>query len=104
MGALLAVALIAAGAARPQLGRLRELPWWGWLGGPVGATYVTSVFLLIPKIGTAPTIALTVAGQQAASVVVDRYGLLRLPRRPVGRVRLVGVGLLLAGVVLVTLA
>jgi transporter family-2 protein len=103
MGALLAVALMVAGAARPQLGQLRELPWWGWLGGLVGATYVTSVFLLIPKIGTAPTIALTVAGQQAASVVVDRYGLLRLPRRPVGRVRVVGVGTLLAGVMLITL-
>ena len=61
------------------------VPWWGWLGGACGATYVTSVFVLIPEIGVAPTVALTVAGQQIASVFVDRYGLLRLPRRPISR-------------------
>jgi bacterial/archaeal transporter family-2 protein len=100
MGALLA----ATRAPRPQLEPLRRLPWWGWLGGLVGATYVTSVFLLIPKIGTAPTIALTVAGQQVASVFVDRYGLLRLPRRQVPPARLAAVATLLAGVLLITLA
>jgi len=47
---------------------------------------------------------LTVAGQQLASVAVDRYGLLRLPRRTISRARLAGVALLLAGVVLITLA
>ena len=100
MGALLA----ATRAPRPQLEPLRRLPWWGWLGGLVGATYVTSVFLLIPEIGTAPTIALTVAGQQVASVFVDRYGLLRLPRRPGPPARLAAVAALLAGVLLITLA
>jgi bacterial/archaeal transporter family-2 protein len=77
---------------------LDRVPWWGWLGGLCGATYVTSVFLLIPEIGVAPTIALTVAGQQIASVFVDRHGLLRLPRRLVTRERVLGVLTLLAGV------
>jgi transporter family-2 protein len=75
-----------------------RVPWWGWLGGVCGATYVTSVFLLIPEIGVAPTIGLTVAGQQLASMLVDRYGLLRLPRRPISTRRLAGVAALLAGV------
>jgi bacterial/archaeal transporter family-2 protein len=89
---------------RPTRTTVRCLPWWGWLGGLCGATYVTSVFLLIPEIGTAPTIALTVAGQQLASVLVDRHGLLRLPRRPIPRARLLGVAVLLAGVAVVQLA
>ena len=80
------------------------VPWWGWLGGACGATYVTSVFVLIPEIGVAPTVALTVAGQQIASVFVDRYGLLRLPRRPISSSRLTGVVLLIAGVALIQLA
>ena len=58
-----------------------------------------SVFLLIPEIGVAPTIGLTVAGQQVASLLVDRYGLLRLPRRPIARAR--RVVSLLAGVALI---
>ena len=68
--------------------------------GVCGATYVTSVFLLIPEIGVAPTIGLTVAGQQLASMLVDRYGLLRLPRRPISPRRLAGVAALLGGVAL----
>jgi transporter family-2 protein len=102
--ALLLAAVIVLGGCRPHARALSGLPWWGWLGGAVGAAYVTAVFLLIPEIGAAPTIALTVAGQQLASVAVDRYGLLRLPARPVTPVRLAAVGALLAGVLLVTLA
>jgi transporter family-2 protein len=104
MALLLALSLAFTGAARPRLDRLGHLPWWGWLGGVCGAVYVTSVFLLIPEIGAAPTIALTVAGQQIASVLVDRYGLLALPRRRISRSRLAGVALLLVGVGLVQLA
>jgi transporter family-2 protein len=33
------------------------VPSWGWLGGLCGATYVTSVFLLIPELGVALLLA-----------------------------------------------
>jgi bacterial/archaeal transporter family-2 protein len=103
MAAVLAAFLAVGRTARPQLAPLRRLPWWGWLGGFAGAAYVTSVFLLIPRIGAATTIGLTVAGQQLGSLLVDHYGLLRLPRRRANRRRLAGVALLLAGVALVQL-
>jgi bacterial/archaeal transporter family-2 protein len=96
---LLVLAATASRAAEPA--RLDRVPWWGWLGGLCGAIYVTSVFLLIPEIGVAPTIGLTVAGQQLASLFVDGYGLLRLPRRPITAARLAGVAILLAGVALI---
>jgi bacterial/archaeal transporter family-2 protein len=95
--------ILAAGAPRPRVEPLRGVPWWGWLGGLCGGTYVTAVFLLLPEIGAAPVVVLTVAGQQLASVAVDRYGLLRLPRRAISRRRLAGVGVLLCGVALITL-
>ena len=101
--ALALAAVLAAGASRPRLAPLTGVPWWGWLGGLCGAAYVTSVFLLIPELGAAPVVALTVGGQQLASVAVDRYGLLRLARRPITRRRLLGVAVLLAGVALLTL-
>lgn len=104
MSLVLAAVLLFTRAPAPSVGGLRSVPWWAWLGGACGATYVTSVFLLIPEIGVAPTVALTVAGQQVASVFVDRYGLLRLPRRPISARRLTRVGLLLAGVALIQFA
>jgi transporter family-2 protein len=92
-----------SGAAKPTLNGLSSMPWWGWLGGFAGAAYVTTVFTAIPAIGAATTAGLTVAGQQVASVFVDRYGLLRLPQRPVSEMRLIGVALLLAGVAAIKL-
>jgi bacterial/archaeal transporter family-2 protein len=104
MGLLLAVSLSVAHAPRPRLEPLRRMPWWGWLRGLAGALYVTAVFSLIPEIGAAPTIALTVGGQQAASLLVDRFGLLRLPPRAISPLRLVAVGALLTGVLLIQVA
>ncbi|MFZ0849552.1 MAG: DMT family transporter [Hyphomicrobiaceae bacterium] len=91
------------GAARPSLVGVQAMPWWGWLGGFAGATYVTTAFTAIPAIGAALTVGLTVAGQQVASVFVDRYGWFRLPQRPVTATRLVGIVLLLAGVAAIKL-
>jgi transporter family-2 protein len=82
----------------PKFAGLRHMPWWAWLGGVGGATYVTTVFTAIPMIGTAATVGLTVVGQQVASLLVDRHGWFRLPQRPVSSLRLFGVVLLLAGV------
>jgi transporter family-2 protein len=100
--AAMALILAATRPPRPRTAPLRRLPWWGWLGGLCGATYVTSVFLLIPHIGVAPTVALTVAGQQVVSVLVDRHGWLRLPKRPIANQRLAGVAAILAGVALLS--
>lgn len=101
----MAIALMTAMAftdqPKPKLAGVRRMPWWAWLGGFAGATYVTTVFTPIPVIGTAAAIGLTVAGQQVASVFVDRYGWFRLPRRPVSGLRLAGLALLLVGVALI---
>jgi transporter family-2 protein len=86
---------------RPDLGNVRGMPWWGWLGGFVGALYVTTMFMAIPVIGTAAAVGLTVAGQQVASVFVDRHGWFRLPVRPVSAIRLAGVAVLLVGVAII---
>jgi transporter family-2 protein len=98
MALVLLITIAMADAPKPQLGGLARMPWWGWLGAFCGATYVTTMFTAIPVIGTAAAVGLTVAGQQIASLFVDRYGWFRLPQREISRLRLGGVVLLLAGV------
>jgi len=90
-------------APAPTLQGLPAMPWWGWLGGFAGAIYVTTVFTAIPVIGASAAVGLTVAGQQVASVFVDRHGWFRLPKRDVSPLRLLGVVLLLAGVAVIKL-
>jgi transporter family-2 protein len=101
MVVVLLITLILTDAPKPQRGGLAKMPWWGWLGAFCGATYVTTVFTAIPVIGTAAAVGLTVAGQQIASLFVDRYGWFRLPKREISRLRYAGVALLLAGVALI---
>jgi transporter family-2 protein len=74
MAAVLLVGVVVLHAPRPHVADLPAMPWWGWLGGIAGAVYVTTVFTAIPAIGTAAAVGLTVAGQQVASVLVDRHG------------------------------
>jgi transporter family-2 protein len=96
-----AVLFATAGLAKtpaPRLQGFSRMPWWGWLGGFAGATYVTTVFVTMPAIGAAAAVGLTVAGQQLASVFVDKFGWFRLQQRPVSGLRIAGVVLLLAGV------
>ena len=105
--ATLAIAVVLAGlllagrTARPHLRPLAAMPWWGWVGGVVAAAYVTATFLLIPAIGAATTVALTVTGQQVASAAIDHYGGFRLPARRLSAARLGGLVTLVAGSALV---
>jgi transporter family-2 protein len=100
---VLAMTQALSAAPRPDLSGLRNMPWWGWIGAVCGATYVTTMFTAIPVIGTATTVGLTVAGQQIASLFVDRYGWFRLPKRPISKLRFAGVALLLIGVAIIKL-
>ncbi len=81
----IAVVLLVLYATRrtpkPKIAPLKKMPWWGWLGGACAAAYVTGTFLLIPSIGAAVTIALTVTGQQLTSALIDHKGLFKLPQR-----------------------
>ena len=101
MVVVLLLTLILTDAPNPRLAGLARMPWWGWLGAFCGATYVTTVFTAIPMIGTAAAVGLTVAGQQIASLFVDRYGWFRLPKRELSALRHGGVVLLLMGVALI---
>jgi bacterial/archaeal transporter family-2 protein len=99
---VLAALLVTGRTARPRLPGA-GMPWWGWLGGACAVGYVTGTFLLIPAIGAAVTVALTVTGQQLASAVIDTRGWLRLPRRPLTAQRGTGLVLLIAGSLLIQL-
>jgi transporter family-2 protein len=101
MAMVLLITIARTDSPKPQLTGLAKMPWWGWLGAVCGATYVTTVFTAIPVIGTAAAVGLTVAGQQIASLFVDRYGWFRLPRREISGMRFSGVALLLIGVAII---
>ncbi|MDJ0646486.1 MAG: DMT family transporter [Flavobacteriaceae bacterium] len=72
-----------------------------WSAGILGAFYVTAVIILAPRLGTALTFVLIVAGQMTISLVLDHYGLLGIPVKQMNWRRLLGVVFLVAGVLLI---
>lgn len=97
----LVLLLLASGATVPTLETARQISWWKWTGGLIGAVYVTTVIISVPKIGTANLVSLSVAGQLLAAVVLDHYGLLGFTLHPANGWRLLGLVLIMAGVLLV---
>ena len=71
-----------------------------WLGAVLGTFVVFTITLASPRIGTAATIGLLVAGQLAAGAVIDRYGLFGFDRIALSWPRALGIALLAAGAVL----
>jgi transporter family-2 protein len=75
-------------------------PKWLWLGAALGTFVVFTITLSSPRIGTAATIGLLVAGQLAAGAVIDRYGLFGFERIALSWPRALGIALLAAGALL----
>ena len=99
----IALFLVAAAQRRsvPSLGRIGDAPWWVWIGGLLGAFYVAGSIFAAPKLGAALLIAAVVAGQTAASIVIDQYGWVGFKEQHISAGRLAGVLLVAAGVALV---
>ncbi|MBM3503169.1 MAG: DMT family transporter [Alphaproteobacteria bacterium] len=86
----------------PDFGRGGELPWYFWIGGGLmGAFFVFTSLTIAPRLGVTLLLAATLAGQLAASVAMDHYGVLGLPRQEISLERVLGNLLLVAGVWLV---
>jgi len=74
----------------PTLATLKSLVWWQWIGGILGAFFVTTVILSVQKIGSANMIALIVAGQLLTAMTLDHFGLLGFKLHPISMLRVVG--------------
>lgn len=79
---------------------LRHLPPILLTGGFVGAAVVYGSAKLIPKLGAAGMLTLTICGQLITSAVSDHFGLFGIQRTPLGLPRLVGLLLLFVGAAL----
>lgn len=95
------VLLAVASGARVVPGSVAAVPAWAWLGGLLGATYVAATTVLGPKLGAASFLALTLAGQMLAALLVDHYGVIGFPQSPMTPTRLLGTALLVVGVLLI---
>jgi bacterial/archaeal transporter family-2 protein len=98
----LLIAVVVSARGWPD--RAGDAPWWVWTGGLLGAFYVLGSIVTAPKLGAATLVALILAGQAIASLLVDHFGWVGFEEQPITLMRVFGIALLAGGVALVRLS
>jgi transporter family-2 protein len=81
----------------------RDYPWWMWTGGLCGAMIVFGNAWLVPKVGVGVFSMALLVGQLALSMLMEHFGWLGAPRKPITWIKVVGILLMLGGVALIRL-
>jgi bacterial/archaeal transporter family-2 protein len=88
----------------PQIADLRAQPLaLLWIGGTIGAVFLSANVFLAPRLGAAATLCFVIAGQVVAAMTIDRLGLFGFSVRELSVGRIGGVLLVLVGAVVVRL-
>jgi bacterial/archaeal transporter family-2 protein len=95
------VLLICLHPPLPTKQSLGEVPWYLYTGGLFGVVFVTTVLMLVPRIGVATMLATALTGQLVVSMLVDHYGWFGAPVHPISGLRVAGLACLMAGVFLI---
>ena len=85
----------------PGVADIGRAPWWMWTGGLFGALFILMAVVATPVLGAALMLAASIVGQLGAALVIDHYGLFGGTVIPITATRVIGVGLLGVGVVLI---
>ena len=82
-------------------GTISAAPWYLYLGGILGAVYITVIIFTVQRIGAASVLATVVASQVAASIVVYHFAFLGVQPRAATTGRIIGSVLIITGSILV---
>jgi transporter family-2 protein len=94
-----AALLLATGGPR-TLSALPGAPWHHYVGGLCGFAVIAMITLVFPRLGAAVALALMVLGQGTVALIIDHYGLWGMRTVPVTGGRMLGVGFIVLGVLL----
>ena len=97
----LAVGAATGNLAWPEPGSWGRVPWWGWVGGLLGATVLASQLWVAREIGAGPFMGIVVTAAVVCSLALDHFGLVGFEVHRAGLWRIVGAVLMVAGVVLI---
>lgn len=101
VGALAVSGLVFFNGGFGGLRNLIQAPPHLLLGGLLGAIFVGSSMILIPRMGATAMVGAFITGQLLGSVLIDHFGLFGLQTYALNYSRMIGIFLLFAGLLLV---
>ncbi|WP_299758281.1 DMT family transporter [uncultured Pontibacter sp.] len=85
----------------PSLNQFVGIAPHKYLGGFLGAFFVTSIILAVQRLSIANMFALVITGQLVIALLYDHFGLLGVRQNPITLARLAGVAFLILGAYLI---
>lgn len=95
---LAAILISQSNALVPSTEVWNASPWWFWMGGALGAVWITLNIFVFLQLGPVQTSILPVLGQIVMGVVIDHFGWLGTQSKPVSVLQIIGVICVLVGI------
>jgi transporter family-2 protein len=84
-----------------QLSGVREASLVTLIGGLLGAFFITTTLVAVPKLGIALTFSLVILGQMVVTLPMDHFGLLGAAVKEINLSRIVGILMVIGGTILI---
>ena len=91
-------AVLLARQGFPSVSELKALPLHQYMGGVLGAFFVSAIIYALPQIGSANLFILIIAGQLITSLLYDHFGVMGAVQQNITWQKIVGMLLVIAGV------
>lgn len=98
---ILAIYILIIREPIPTLTMFRQAPWWSYLGAVTGIIYVFSVIIVFDKLGASSSMVLLILAQIVTALLLDHFGILGVPKKPINIYKIVGLVLMVSGVYLI---
>lgn len=81
-----------------------DRPWWSWLGGIIGGTFVTGFAFFASKTGIGVLLVTSICGLLANSLAIDKFGWFGTKKKQIRPVQYLGLLCVIAGIMILRLA
>lgn len=95
------VYMLLTGVPLASLTLAKDAPLIAWIGGFLGAFFVAVMATVVPKIGVALSFSLAIGGQMLVTLLIDHFGWLGVPEKPINLWRVLGAAFITVGVILI---
>jgi transporter family-2 protein len=95
------VYIVLTGIPLNQLIAAKNAPPIALIGGFLGAFFVSVMATVVPRIGVALSFSLAIGGQMLITLLIDHFGWLGVPEKPINLWRVLGAAFITVGVILI---
>ena len=78
-------------------------PWWSWMGGIIGGTFVTGFAFFAAKTGIGILLVTSICGLLANSLAIDKFGWFGAPKKKIRVIQYIGLLCVAVGITILRL-